>query len=77
MLYPPSLHVKLILPVEASYGDRYAYDSDHSVRVAALLLEDHLDHCVKEALQNQERADEKMGDLKAAVEQFLRMEKRG
>jgi DNA-binding FrmR family transcriptional regulator len=29
--------------------------------IAALLLEDHLDHCVKEALQNQERADEKMG----------------
>jgi DNA-binding FrmR family transcriptional regulator len=48
-----------------------------SERVAALQLEDHLDHCVKEALQNQERADEKMGDLKAAVEQFLRMERRG
>ncbi len=48
-----------------------------SERVAALLLEDHLDHCVKEALQNQERADEKMEDLKAAVEQFLRMERRG
>src|SRR5215207_3267017 len=27
MLYPPTLHVKLTLPVEASCGDRYAYDS--------------------------------------------------
>ena len=32
MLYPPTLHVKLTLPVEASCGDRYADDSDHSVR---------------------------------------------
>ena len=48
-----------------------------SERVAALLLEDHMDHCVKEALQNGERADEKMGELKAAVEQFLRMQRRG
>src|SRR5215210_3799692 len=34
MLYPPNLYVKLTLPVEASCGDRYAYDSDHSVRSA-------------------------------------------
>ena len=27
MLYPPTLYVKLTLPLEASCGDRYAYDS--------------------------------------------------
>ncbi len=48
-----------------------------SERVAAIVLEDHMDHCVKEALRNGERADEKMGELKAAVEQFLRMQRRG
>ena len=67
--------------------DREAYCVDiltqvHSLigaseRVAAIVLEDHIDYCVKEALESGERADEKMAELKAAVDQFLKMARRG
>ena len=48
-----------------------------SERVAAIILNDHIDYCMKEALESPERVDEKMGELKSAVEQFLKMERRG
>ncbi len=44
-----------------------------SERVASILLEDHMDHCVREALQNGENAGEKIEEIKAAVERFRRI----
>ncbi|QIN80995.1 metal-sensing transcriptional repressor (plasmid) [Rubrobacter marinus] len=44
-----------------------------SERVASILLEDHMDHCVREALENGESAEEKIEEIKAAVERFRRI----
>lgn len=42
-------------------------------KVATLLLKDHVDHCVRHAIKNDQEADEKVEELTAAVERFLRM----
>ena len=44
-----------------------------SERVASILLEDHMDHCVREALENGENVGEKIEEIKAAVERFRRI----
>jgi CsoR family transcriptional regulator, copper-sensing transcriptional repressor len=41
--------------------------------VALILLEDHIEHCVKEAIADGERAEDKVAELSAAVERFLRV----
>jgi CsoR family transcriptional regulator, copper-sensing transcriptional repressor len=44
-----------------------------SEKVALILLEDHVEHCVREAIEDRENADEKVEELSAAVERFLRV----
>ncbi|AHY46979.1 hypothetical protein RradSPS_1696 [Rubrobacter radiotolerans] len=46
-----------------------------SEKVASLVLKDHMDHCVKAALRDGgERADEKMDELKEAIDRFLKLD---
>ena len=43
-------------------------------RVGAILLKDHVEHCVRESIENGgTEADEKIEELTAAVERFLRV----
>lgn len=44
-----------------------------SEKVALILLEDHVGHCVREAIEEGEKADEKAAELAATVERFLRI----
>ena len=44
-----------------------------SEKVAIILLEDHVEHCVREAIKDREKADEKVAELATAVERFLRV----
>lgn len=44
-----------------------------SEKVASILIKDHLDHCVREAIENDEDPGEKTEELKAAVERFMRI----
>ena len=44
-----------------------------SEKVALILLEDHIEHCVREAIAGGERAEDKVAELSAAVERFLRV----
>ncbi len=44
-----------------------------SEKVALILLEDHVEHCVRGAIEDGENADEKVAELSAAVERFLRV----
>ena len=44
-----------------------------SEKVALILLKDHVEHCVREAIENGEQADEKVTELRVAVERFLRV----
>ena len=44
-----------------------------SQKVALILLEDHVEHCVREAIEDGEEADEKAAALTAAVERFVRI----
>jgi CsoR family transcriptional regulator, copper-sensing transcriptional repressor len=42
-------------------------------RVGTILLKDHVEHCVRESIEHGEDADEKIEELTAAVERFLRV----
>jgi DNA-binding FrmR family transcriptional regulator len=44
-----------------------------SEKVAAILLKDHVEHCVRESIERGEGADEKVEELTTAVERFLRV----
>jgi DNA-binding FrmR family transcriptional regulator len=44
-----------------------------SEKVALILLNDHVEHCVREAMEDGRKADEKVAELSAAVERFLRV----
>jgi DNA-binding FrmR family transcriptional regulator len=44
-----------------------------SEKVATILLKDHVEHCVRESVENGEKTDEKIEELTAAVERFLRV----
>jgi CsoR family transcriptional regulator, copper-sensing transcriptional repressor len=42
-------------------------------KVALLVLKDHVEHCVRESIENGDDADQKIEELTAAVERFLRV----
>jgi DNA-binding FrmR family transcriptional regulator len=42
-------------------------------KVGTILLKDHVEHCVRASIENGENADEKIEELTAAVERFLRV----
>ncbi len=42
-------------------------------KVGTILLKDHVEHCVRESIEKGEGADEKIEELTAAVERFLRV----
>ena len=42
-------------------------------KVGTILLKDHVEHCVRESLEKGDDADEKIEELTAAVERFLRV----
>jgi CsoR family transcriptional regulator, copper-sensing transcriptional repressor len=44
-----------------------------SEKVALIVLEDHVEHCVREAIEDGQKADEKVAELAAAVERFVRV----
>jgi DNA-binding FrmR family transcriptional regulator len=44
-----------------------------SEKVATILIQDHVDSCVREAIENREETDEKVAELRAALERFLRV----
>jgi DNA-binding FrmR family transcriptional regulator len=44
-----------------------------SEKVALILLKDHVEHCVREAIEDGEQPDEKVAELSVAVERFLRV----
>lgn len=44
-------------------------------KVAAMVLRDHVDHCVKESIENQDQTEKKIEELMAAVERFAKMER--
>lgn len=45
-----------------------------SERVASLVLKDHMDHCVREALEDGTKAEEKVRELHEAVERFIKLD---
>jgi DNA-binding FrmR family transcriptional regulator len=42
-------------------------------KVGLLLLQDHVEHCVRESIEKGEDADEKIEELTAAVERLLKV----
>ena len=44
-----------------------------SEKVASILMQDHLDYYVREAMEDRGEADEKIAEFKAALERFLRI----
>ncbi len=42
-------------------------------KVATILLKDHVEHCVRHSIENDQEADEKIEELTSAVERFLRI----
>ena len=42
-------------------------------KVGAILLKDHVEHCVRESIEKGQDADEKIEELTTAVERFLRV----
>jgi CsoR family transcriptional regulator, copper-sensing transcriptional repressor len=42
-------------------------------KVGTILLKDHVEHCVRESIEHGEKTDEKIEELTAAVERFLRV----
>jgi CsoR family transcriptional regulator, copper-sensing transcriptional repressor len=64
---------------EQQVGQAHGYikEGDYiraSEKVATLVLRDHMDHCVREALADGENADEKVRELQEAVERFLKLD---
>jgi DNA-binding FrmR family transcriptional regulator len=42
-------------------------------KVGTILLKDHVEHCVRESIENGDNAEEKIEELTAAVERFLKV----
>jgi CsoR family transcriptional regulator, copper-sensing transcriptional repressor len=42
-------------------------------KVGTILLKDHVEHCVRESIEKGEDAEEKIEELTAAVERFLKV----
>ncbi|MBA3289980.1 MAG: metal-sensitive transcriptional regulator [Actinobacteria bacterium] len=45
-----------------------------SEKVASMVLKDHMDHCVREALEDNTKVDEKVQELHEAVERFIKLD---
>ncbi len=45
-----------------------------SEKVASLVLKDHMEHCVREAIEDGTRADEKIRELTEAVDRFIKLD---
>jgi CsoR family transcriptional regulator, copper-sensing transcriptional repressor len=45
-----------------------------SEKVASLVLRDHMDHCVRAALEDGTKAEEKISELQEAVERFIKLD---
>ena len=44
-----------------------------SEKVASMVVRDHVDHCVKESIRNEDQAEEKVDELVTAIERFLKV----
>lgn len=44
-----------------------------SEKVATILIQDHTEHCVREAIEDRANTDEKIAELRSALERFLRI----
>jgi DNA-binding FrmR family transcriptional regulator len=44
-----------------------------SEKVALILLDDHVEHCIWEAIEDGKQAEDKVAELAAAAERFLRV----
>ena len=44
-----------------------------SEKVASILIKDHAEHCLLEVVESRDQADEKIAELTAAIERFLRI----
>jgi DNA-binding FrmR family transcriptional regulator len=44
-----------------------------SQKVASILIKDHLDYCVREAIENGQDPGEKTEEVKSAIERFMRI----
>jgi CsoR family transcriptional regulator, copper-sensing transcriptional repressor len=44
-----------------------------SEKVALILLEDHVEHCLRQAIEDGGKTDDKLAELAAAVKRFLRL----
>ncbi len=42
-------------------------------KAGTILLKDHVEHCLRESVEHGEKADEKIEELTAAVERFLKV----
>lgn len=42
-------------------------------KTGTIVLHDHVEHCVRRSIENRDEADEKIQELTAAVERFLRI----
>ena len=42
-------------------------------KAGVILLKDHVEHCVRDAVEDGEKAEERIEELTAAVERFLRV----
>ena len=42
---------------------------------ASLVLRDHMEHCVREAVTDGAKADEKIAELAEAMERFVKMDR--
>ncbi len=45
-----------------------------SEKVASLVLKDHMEHCVRAALEDGTKAEEKVQELQEAVERFIKLD---
>ncbi len=45
-----------------------------SEKVASMVLKDHMDHCVREALEDGSKAEEKIQELSEAVDRFIKLD---
>ena len=45
-----------------------------SEKVASLVLKDHMEHCLREALEDGTKAEEKVAELREAVERFIKLD---
>ena len=46
-----------------------------SEKVASLVLRENMEHCVREAVTDGAKADEKLAELAEAVERFVKMDR--